>query len=68
MDDGDNLSYCSDHSDLKTLSDRREEKLNIEVHKSDAEEIQENKSVPDLEGKKLSAPCYELITTIPKNS
>ena len=39
MDDGDDLSYCSDHSDLKTLSDRREEKLNIEVHKSDAEEI-----------------------------
>jgi hypothetical protein len=52
MDDDDDLSYCSDHSDSKTL---REEKPNIEVHESDAEEIRENKSV--AEGKKLSAPC-----------
>ena len=30
--------------------------------------FRKTESVPDLEGKKLSAPCYELVTTIPKSS
>ena len=45
MDDDDDLSYSSDHSGSKTLSNRREEKLNIEVYESDAEEISQLQKV-----------------------